>query len=79
LLAPDTANSAKPAASNSSTGLRNRLIARCDEVSRRAEVVLGSGRGVILDATFRSRELRPAVPGPDGPAWAALPLRGDGM
>jgi predicted kinase len=34
------------------------LIARCDEVSRRAEVVLGSGRGVILDATFRSRELR---------------------
>jgi aminoglycoside phosphotransferase family enzyme/predicted kinase len=29
-----------------------------DELFRRAEIVLGSGRGVILDATFRSRELR---------------------
>jgi aminoglycoside phosphotransferase family enzyme/predicted kinase len=29
-----------------------------DEVFRRAEVVLGSGRGVILDATFRGRALR---------------------
>jgi predicted kinase len=29
-----------------------------DEVFRRAEVVLGSGRGVILDATFRDRGLR---------------------
>jgi aminoglycoside phosphotransferase family enzyme/predicted kinase len=29
-----------------------------DEVFRRAEVVLRSGRGVILDATFRGRELR---------------------
>ena len=29
-----------------------------DEVFRRAEVVVGSGRGVILDATFRDRGLR---------------------
>jgi predicted kinase len=29
-----------------------------DELFRRADVVLGSGRGVILDATFRSRGLR---------------------
>ena len=29
-----------------------------DEMFRRADVVLGSGRGVILDATFRSRALR---------------------
>ena len=29
-----------------------------EEVLRRADVVLGSGRGVILDATFRSRDLR---------------------
>ena len=29
-----------------------------DEVFRRAEVVVGSGRGVILDATFRDRALR---------------------
>ena len=29
-----------------------------DEFFRRAELVLGSGRGVILDATFRSRDLR---------------------
>jgi predicted kinase len=29
-----------------------------DEVFRRAAVVLGSGRGVILDATFRDRSLR---------------------
>jgi uncharacterized protein len=29
-----------------------------DEVFRRAEAVLGSGRGVILDATFRERDLR---------------------
>jgi uncharacterized protein len=29
-----------------------------DEVFRRAGAVLGSGRGVILDTTFRSRELR---------------------
>jgi aminoglycoside phosphotransferase family enzyme/predicted kinase len=29
-----------------------------DEVFRRADVVLGSGRGVILDATFRERDLR---------------------
>ena len=29
-----------------------------DEVFRRADVVLRSGRGVILDATFRSRDLR---------------------
>ena len=29
-----------------------------DEVFRRAEVVVGSGRGVILDATFRDRDLR---------------------
>jgi aminoglycoside phosphotransferase family enzyme/predicted kinase len=29
-----------------------------DEVFRRAAVVLGSGRGVILDATFRDRALR---------------------
>lgn len=29
-----------------------------DEVFRRAAVVLGSGRGVILDATFRGRDLR---------------------
>jgi aminoglycoside phosphotransferase family enzyme/predicted kinase len=29
-----------------------------DEVFRRATVVLGSGRGVILDATFRGRDLR---------------------
>jgi predicted kinase len=29
-----------------------------DELSRRAAVVLGSGRGVVLDATFRERELR---------------------
>jgi aminoglycoside phosphotransferase family enzyme/predicted kinase len=29
-----------------------------DEVFRRAAVVLGSGRGVILDATFRERALR---------------------
>lgn len=29
-----------------------------DELFRRAHVVLGSGRGVILDATFRSRDLR---------------------
>jgi aminoglycoside phosphotransferase family enzyme/predicted kinase len=29
-----------------------------DEVFRRAEVVLAAGRGVILDATFRGRDLR---------------------
>lgn len=29
-----------------------------DEMFRRAEAVLGSGRGVILDATFRGRDLR---------------------
>ena len=29
-----------------------------DEVFRRAEVVMRSGRGVILDATFRDRALR---------------------
>jgi aminoglycoside phosphotransferase family enzyme/predicted kinase len=29
-----------------------------DELLRRADVVLGSGRGVILDASFRSRDLR---------------------
>jgi aminoglycoside phosphotransferase family enzyme/predicted kinase len=29
-----------------------------DELFRRAAVVLGSGRGVILDATFRGRDLR---------------------
>jgi uncharacterized protein len=29
-----------------------------DEVLRRADVVLGSGRGVIVDASFRSRDLR---------------------
>jgi uncharacterized protein len=29
-----------------------------DELFRRADVVLGSGRGVILDATFRDRDLR---------------------
>ena len=29
-----------------------------DELFRRADVVLSSGRGVILDATFRSRDLR---------------------
>ena len=29
-----------------------------DEMFRRAEVVLGSGRGVVLDATFRDRKLR---------------------
>jgi hypothetical protein len=29
-----------------------------DEVFRRAGVVLGSGRGVVLDATFRGRALR---------------------
>jgi uncharacterized protein len=29
-----------------------------DELFRRADVVLGSGRGVILDASFRSRDLR---------------------
>src|SRR5262249_59080388 len=29
-----------------------------DEVFRRADVVLASGRGVILDATFRTRDLR---------------------
>jgi aminoglycoside phosphotransferase family enzyme/predicted kinase len=29
-----------------------------DELFRRADVVLGSGRGVILDATFRGRDLR---------------------
>jgi aminoglycoside phosphotransferase family enzyme/predicted kinase len=29
-----------------------------DELFRRADVVLGSGRGVILDASFRSRNLR---------------------
>jgi aminoglycoside phosphotransferase family enzyme/predicted kinase len=29
-----------------------------DELFRRAEVVLASGRGVILDATFRGRDLR---------------------
>ena len=29
-----------------------------DEVFRRAAVVVGSGRGVILDATFRERDLR---------------------
>jgi aminoglycoside phosphotransferase family enzyme/predicted kinase len=29
-----------------------------EEVFRRAEVVLRSGRGVVLDATFRSRDLR---------------------
>jgi hypothetical protein len=29
-----------------------------DELFRRAAVVLGSGRGVVLDATFRERELR---------------------
>ena len=29
-----------------------------DEMFRRADVVLGSGRGVILDATFRDRRLR---------------------
>ena len=29
-----------------------------DEVFRRAAVVLGSGRGVVLDATFRARDLR---------------------
>jgi predicted kinase len=29
-----------------------------DEVFRRADIVLGSGRGVILDATFRERDLR---------------------
>jgi aminoglycoside phosphotransferase family enzyme/predicted kinase len=29
-----------------------------DELFRRADVVLGSGRGVILDASFRNRELR---------------------
>lgn len=28
------------------------------ELFRRADVVLGSGRGVVLDATFRSRDLR---------------------
>jgi aminoglycoside phosphotransferase family enzyme/predicted kinase len=29
-----------------------------DELFRRAAVVLGSGRGVVLDATFRARDLR---------------------
>jgi predicted kinase len=29
-----------------------------DELFRRADAVLGSGRGVILDATFRDRDLR---------------------
>jgi predicted kinase len=29
-----------------------------DELFRRADVVLSSGRGVILDATFRGRDLR---------------------
>ena len=29
-----------------------------DELFRRAEVVLGAGRGVILDSTFRDRDLR---------------------
>jgi predicted kinase len=29
-----------------------------DEVFRRAGIVLASGRGVILDATFRARDLR---------------------
>jgi aminoglycoside phosphotransferase family enzyme/predicted kinase len=32
-----------------------------DELFRRADVVLGSGRGVILDATFRDRDLRLAA------------------
>src|SRR5262249_52864629 len=29
-----------------------------DELFRRAGVVLGSGRGIVVDATFRTRELR---------------------
>ena len=46
-----------------------------DEVFRRAAVVVGSGRGVVLDATFRGRDLRGPGPRAGRPPRPPLPLR----